>query len=86
MKRCLLALGLAALAASSEASRPGVPAKDPSRSIVKVYVSRVLRDVNAPWRSGWNWGVTGSGAWIEGGRILTAAHVVDDQSDVRPDV
>jgi S1-C subfamily serine protease len=61
-------------------------AADPSRSIVKLYVTRVLRDLNAPWRPGWNWGVTGSGAVIEGGRILTAAHVVDDQTyvQVRP--
>jgi S1-C subfamily serine protease len=64
----------------------GADAADPSRSIVKLYVTRVLRDVQNPWRPGWNWGVTGSGAVIEGGRILTAAHVVDDQTfvQVRP--
>jgi S1-C subfamily serine protease len=86
MWRSVLVAGLVAAAASSEAGRPEAPRPDPSRAIVKLYVTRVLRDVRAPWRPGWNWGVTGSGAVIAGGRILTAAHVVDDQTfvQVRP--
>ncbi len=61
-------------------------AADPSRSIVKLYVSTVARDVTAPWRPGWNYQATGSGAVIEGGHVLTAAHVVNDQTfvQVRP--
>lgn len=58
----------------------GVRQADPSRAIVKVYASTIGRDVTAPWRPGWNMASTGSGAVISGGRILTAAHVVDDQT------
>lgn len=59
---------------------------DPSRAIVKLYVTTVARDLLAPWRSGSSYGVTGSGVVITGGRILTAAHVVNDQTfvQVRP--
>ncbi len=55
---------------------------DPSRAIVKIYATAVGRDVTAPWRPGWSFSKTGSGAVISGGRILTAAHVVDDQTFV----
>jgi S1-C subfamily serine protease len=58
-------------------------AADPTRSVVKVYVATIGRDVASPWRPGWNFNVTGSGAVIDGHRILTAAHVVDDQTLVQ---
>jgi S1-C subfamily serine protease len=59
---------------------------DPSRAVVKLYVTTVARALLAPWRSGSSYGVTGSGAVIADGRILTAAHVVNDQTfvQVRP--
>ena len=53
---------------------------DPARAIVKIYASAVGRDVTAPWRPGWSFSRTGSGAVMSGGLILTAAHVVDDQT------
>jgi len=55
---------------------------EPSRAIVKIYAAAVGRDVMAPWRPGWSYSKTGSGAVVSGGRILTAAHVVDDQTFV----
>jgi len=55
---------------------------DPSRSIVKIYASAVGRDVTSPWRAGWSYSSTGSGAVISEGRILTAAHVVEGQTFV----
>jgi S1-C subfamily serine protease len=82
----LRALLLLAIPATAWAGAGTVPEADPSRSIVKLYVTRVARDVRAPWRPGWNYGATGSGAVIAGGRVLTAAHVVNDQTfvQVRP--
>jgi S1-C subfamily serine protease len=56
---------------------------DPARAIVKIYVAAVWRDATAPWRPGWSISRTGSGAVISGGRILTAAHVVEDQTFVQ---
>ena len=82
-----LAAVVVLLGASVEA-KAGPPARtvDPSRSIVKLYVTTVARDVTAPWRPGWSHAVTGSGAVLGSGRVLTAAHVVDDQTyvQVRP--
>jgi S1-C subfamily serine protease len=80
MKGFLLAT--AVLVAPSVGAGSSAAPVDPWRSIVKVYVTTVGRNLLAPWRPGWNYGVTGSGAVIEGGRILTAAHVVDDQTFV----
>jgi len=50
---------------------------EPAQAVVKVYVTAMTPDVAAPWRPGTNESRTGSGAVIEGGRILTAAHVVE---------
>jgi len=75
------------VAARPAAALPAaVPDEDPSRSIVKLYVTTLGRDLYAPWRPGSSFSVTGSGAVIAGGRILTAAHVVNDQTfvQVRP--
>lgn len=84
----LAVLGMAfVLGASLDAgAAPAARAADPSRAIVKLYVTTVARDVTAPWRPGWNHGVTGSGAVIADGLVLTAAHVVDDATfvQVRP--
>lgn len=86
MKRLLLAVAVVLVAGRFMAASPAARDESPSRSIVKLYVTTVARDVYAPWRPGWNYQVTGSGAVIDGGRILTAAHVVNDQTfvQVRP--
>jgi S1-C subfamily serine protease len=78
-------LRAAVLVALALAARPA-GAADPSRAVVKLYVTTVARDVMAPWRPGWNYQSTGSGAVIDGGHVLTAAHVVNDQTfvQVRP--
>jgi S1-C subfamily serine protease len=76
-----LALGVA-LSLGAGAAPAAAEGSDPSRSIVKLYVTAVMRDVTSPWRGGWGYPVTGSGAVIAGGRILTAAHVVNDQTFV----
>jgi S1-C subfamily serine protease len=69
----VVAVGLPATAASDEA----VPATaDPAAAVVKIYVAAVAPSHAAPWRPGQPYGVTGSGAVIEGGLILTNAHVV----------
>jgi hypothetical protein len=73
--RLALALVLASAVPAGAAA-----AVDPTRSVVKVYVATIGRDVASPWRPGSNFNVTGSGAVIAGRRILTAAHVVDDQT------
>ena len=49
---------------------------------LKIYASAVGRDVTAPWRPGWGASRTGSGAVVAPGLILTAAHVVEDQTFV----
>ena len=84
MKRALVVAGLVLaaglwVAARSAAARPN----DPSSAVVKLYVTAVARDLSAPWRPGVNLGRTGSGALLEGGRVLTAAHVVDDATFVQ---
>jgi S1-C subfamily serine protease len=76
--RLALALVLASAVPAGAAA-----AVDPTRSVVKVYVATIGRDVASPWRPGSNFNVTGSGAVIAGRRILTAAHVVDDQTLVQ---
>ena len=84
MKRVLGVAVLLLVPRLGLAARPA-PAggQDPSRAIVKLYVTTVGRDLRAPWRPGWNYSVTGSGAVIGGPRILTAAHVVNDQTFVQ---
>ena len=64
----VLGLGVAQGAAARE--------NDPSRSIVKLYVTTVARDLFGPWRAGSSFAATGSGAVIEGRRILTAGNVM----------
>lgn len=68
---------------TGRAEGASVPGQGPSRAIVKIYASAVGRDLAAPWRPGWTLGKTGSGAVISERRILTAAHVVDDQTFVQ---
>lgn len=85
MKRWL-AVGAVLVTFGAATRAVAAPDVDPSRAIVKLYVTTVARDLLAPWRSGSSYGVTGSGVLIADGRILTAAHVVNDQTfvQVRP--
>jgi S1-C subfamily serine protease len=82
MKR-LLTVGALLITLCSAARAVAVPDVDPSRAIVKLYVTTVARDLLAPWRSASSYGVMGSGVLIADGRILTAAHVVNDQTFVQ---
>lgn len=64
----------------------GAPAaaQDPVRSaIVKVYTTSQEANYGRPWEMRSQRNSTGSGAIIPGGRILTNAHVVSDQTFVR---
>jgi S1-C subfamily serine protease len=81
----VLAAGAIVLGAWAWAWAPGAEAAgaDPALAVVKLYVTAIGRNVGSPWRPGWSYGATGSGAVIAGGRILTAAHVVDDQTFVQ---
>ncbi len=79
----LLLFGLAAPGAV-RAANPGADAThDPSPAIVKIYVAAVMPDAFAPWRPGFSSDKTGSGAVIEGHRILTNAHVVEGHTFVQ---
>jgi S1-C subfamily serine protease len=65
------------------ASANSGPPVDPSTAIVKIYVAAVMPDAFAPWRPGFSSDKTGSGAVIEGRRILTNAHVVEGHTFVQ---
>jgi S1-C subfamily serine protease len=51
-------------------------AQDPGDSVVKIYATVRRPDWQHPWRKGPSTEVSGSGAVIEGNKILTNAHVV----------
>jgi S1-C subfamily serine protease len=77
----LAALGLAVAAAAA----PDPPAPE---SVVLVQVYRSRYDWSLPWRQEAVEGSLGSGFLIEGGRVVTNAHVVSDAREVlvrRPD-
>lgn len=48
----------------------------PSTSVVKIFTAKSYYDYNYPWESPKILNYTGSGAIIEGNKILTSAHVV----------
>jgi S1-C subfamily serine protease len=75
----LVAVSPSTSALAAEAEHP----TDPSPSVVKLYVAAVMPDAFAPWRPGFSSDSTGSGAVIEGRRILTNAHVVEGHSFVQ---
>jgi S1-C subfamily serine protease len=79
-----LALGFAPpLAAQAPAPGNGVAA-----SVVHVQVFRSAFDWSQPWRQQGVTGASGSGFFIEGGRIVTNAHVIADARQIlvrRPD-
>ena len=67
----LLTAGLLACAPSSFA------AEEIQQSVVKIFASQSPPNVFMPWKITTPTEVTGSGVIIEGGRILTNAHVVN---------
>lgn len=77
----VLQLGLAVIGPGTTAT--GAEAEDPSTAVVKIYVASVMPDAFAPWRPGLSSDKTGSGAVIEGRRILTNAHVVEGHTFVQ---
>ena len=71
--RKLLWIAMSALLAAPVAAQ----AKDPiGDSVVKIYATRREPDFVRPWSKSNPQEVAGSGAIIEGKRILTAAHMV----------
>jgi len=73
---CLVFLLTVAAGLPATARPEGAALADPTTAVVKVYVAAVAPSHDAPWRPGQSYGATGSGAVIEGGRVLTNAHVV----------
>ena len=72
----LLFLSLFARGAVSAVEESAASPADPSTAVVKIYVAAVLPDAMAPWKQGFSFDKTGSGAIISGRRVLTNAHVV----------
>jgi S1-C subfamily serine protease len=62
---------------------PPVEAGVKTGSLVKVFVNMNSMDYVNPWQSHGGQMVTGSGCIIGGNRILTNAHVVDDQTFIQ---
>lgn len=56
---------------------------DPRQSVVKIYATTNPVDFYRPWQSQGNQAMTGSGTVLPGGRILTNAHVVADQTFIQ---
>lgn len=52
--------------------------QDVQNAVVKVYTVHSVPDYSMPWASRRNFSSTGSGAVIQGKRILTNAHVIHD--------
>jgi S1-C subfamily serine protease len=68
---CGLCVGLLTL------SLPAFAADDVQQSVVKIFASQSAPNMFMPWKITTPSDVTGSGVIIEGGRILTNAHVVN---------
>jgi S1-C subfamily serine protease len=56
---------------------------DIGQAVVKIYVTSNSPDYDSPWNMLSPMAVTGSGSIIEGGQILTNAHVVDNQTFIQ---
>jgi S1-C subfamily serine protease len=90
MKAALGALALLAAACGLAAADPEKPAPENgiAASVVHVQVYRSRYDWSMPWRQEAVESVLGSGFLIDGGRIVTNAHVVGDARQIlvrRPD-
>jgi S1-C subfamily serine protease len=76
----LAALALQAAAPARAAARSPQP---PRGSVVKIFTTYQKPNYLQPWQMHAPESLTGSGAIIDGGRILTNAHVVSDQTYVQ---
>jgi S1-C subfamily serine protease len=79
---------LAAFLFAAAAAVPALPAPQVAESVVHLQVYRSRSDWNLPWRMEPVDSAVGSGFLIEGGRIVTNAHVVADAREIlvrRPD-
>lgn len=56
---------------------------DIGQAVVKIYVTSNSPDYDSPWNMLSPMAVTGSGSIIEGGQILTNAHVVENQTFIQ---
>src|SRR5207344_1121419 len=80
-------LGLIALAATTAAPAPA-SLHPVAESVVHLQVYRSRADWNLPWRMEPVDSAMGSGFLVEGGRVITNAHVVADAREIlvrRPD-
>ena len=73
---------LAAVLLGTAAAVPAVPAPQVAESVVLVQVYRSRFDWSLPWRQDAVEASLGSGFLIDGGRIVTNAHVVADAREV----
>ncbi len=78
----LLLLCSCIAAATQGAAQDAAQENSPLNAVVKLEVSRSYPDIFRPWIN-LTGGVTGSGAVIGDGRILTCAHCVTDASYIR---
>ena len=76
MKKLVLAVlcVITFIAGPSRAEEPDI-----RRSVVKIFTFAQSSNYYQPWQMNAQQAMTGSGAIIAGGRILTNAHVVSDQ-------
>jgi S1-C subfamily serine protease len=84
----LAAVPLGALPARGTHPRRAVGGNGVAASVVYIQVYRSPADWSTPWRQEQVSAVSGSGFFIEGGRILTNAHVIADARQIlvrRPD-
>jgi S1-C subfamily serine protease len=78
----LFALPMATLPASAAEEAAGDQSPPIESSVVKLYVFRSPPDPDSPWQKATVKAVGGSGVIIEGQRILTSAHVVEDYASL----
>ncbi|MBI4581206.1 MAG: trypsin-like peptidase domain-containing protein [Planctomycetes bacterium] len=77
MRRTRTATGLVTLAAVVAPGLTALAADEVQKSVVKVFASQSPPNMFMPWKITTPNEVTGSGVILEGGRILTNAHVVN---------
>jgi S1-C subfamily serine protease len=75
MKRKLLAIGALLALAPLAARSQGEALK---KSVIKIFTVAKPADYYQPWQLGYQQQGTGSGLVLDGGRVLTNAHVVSD--------
>ena len=78
MKQFFITLLLIPLLAKASSFHSKEQMERISHSVVKIYTTSVAPDYMRPWRKGIERSSSGSGVVIDGERILTAAHVVEN--------